>query len=81
MFFTRISIIQIMSLTKILKQSLDEHNKQELDMTNMKLNLNDVIEERNTSEENQHLLLVPCQGKKRDLAIKSMKEYENFVTK
>ena len=59
---------------QILKQIHDEHNEQELDMTNTNLNLNDVVEERNISEENQLLLLVPYQGKKGDFVIKSMKK-------
>ena len=57
---------------QILKQSHNEHKEQELDMTYMNLNLNDVVEEKNVNEENQHLLLVPYQGKKGDFVIKYM---------
>ena len=57
---------------QILKQSHNEHKEQELDMTYMNLNLNDVVEEKNVNEENQHLLLVAYQGKKGDFVIKYM---------
>ena len=60
-------------IKQILQQSYEENKEQELDMTNMKLNLN-VVEERNVNEEKQHLLLVPYQGKKGDFVIKSMKK-------
>ena len=33
-------------------------------MNNEDLNLNDVVEERNVSEEKKHLMLVPYQGTK-----------------
>ena len=56
-------------IKQILKQFHDEHSKQELDMTNMNLNLNDVVEERNVNEGKQHLLLVPYQGKKEILSL------------
>ena len=61
-------------MRQILKQSHDEHNKQELDITKTNVNLNDVVEERNVIEENQHFLLVPYQGKNEDFVIKSMKK-------
>ena len=61
-------------IKEIIKQSHNEHKEQELDMTNTKLNLNNVVEERNVNEEKQHLLLVPYQGKKGDFVIKSMKK-------
>ena len=61
-------------MKQILKQSHDEHNKQELDITKTNVNLNDVVEERNVIEENQHFLLVPYQGKNEDFVIKFMKK-------
>ena len=61
-------------IKQILQQSYDEHREQKLDMANTNLKLNDVVEKRNGNEENQHLLLVPYQGKKRDFGIKSMKK-------
>ena len=60
-------------IKQILKQSLDDHNKQEFDMASTNLNLNDAVEERNVNEENQ-LLLVPCQSKKGDFVITYMKK-------
>ena len=57
-------------IKQILKQSLDEHNKQELDMASTNLNLNDAVEERNVNEEK----LVPYQSKKGDFVITYMKK-------
>ena len=61
-------------IKQILQQSYDEHEEQELDITNTNLKLNDVVEKRNVNEQKQHLLLVPYQGKKGDFVIKSMKK-------
>ena len=61
-------------IKQILQQSYDEHREQKLDMANTNLKLNDEVEKRNVIEENQHLLLVPYQGKKGDFVIKSMKK-------
>ena len=61
-------------IKQILQQSYGEHREQKLDMANTNLKLNDVVEKRKVNEENQHLLLVPYQGKKGDFVIKSMKK-------
>ena len=59
-------------IKQIVKQSYVKHKEQGLDTTNM--NVNDIVEERNTSEKKQHLLLVPYQNKKGHFVIKSMKK-------
>ena len=59
---------------KILKQCHEEHNEQDLDITNTNVNLNDVLDERMVNEVKQHLLYVPYQGKKGDFVIKSRKK-------
>ena len=61
-------------IKQIVKQSYVKHKEQGLDTTNMNVNLNDIVEERNTSEKKQHLLLVPYQNKKGHFVIKSMKK-------
>ena len=60
-------------IKQILQQSYDEHREQKFDMANTNLKLN-VLEKRNINEENQHLLLVPYQGKKGDFVIKFIKK-------
>ena len=61
-------------IKQIVKQSYVKHKEQGMDTTNMNVNLNDIVEERNTSEKKQHLLLVLYQNKKGHFVIKSMKK-------
>ena len=48
-------------------------------MNNEDLNLNDVVEERNVSEEKKHLMLVPYQGTKWDFVAKTITKRMNTL--
>ena len=66
-------------IKQILKESYDKHKEPDLDMNNEDLNLNDVVEERNVSEEEMHLMLVPYQGTKWDFVAKTITKRMNTL--
>ena len=56
-------------IKQILKQVQDEQNQQNVNVPTAA-----IADETNTNRKKEHLLLVPCQGKKGDYVIKSMKK-------
>ena len=56
-------------IKQILKQVQDQQNQQNVNVPTAA-----IADETNTNRKKEHLLLVPCQGKKGDYVIKSMKK-------